>query len=72
MKCSPRLQRYFDDLEKECKKIYAVADKARKKNKDPQSKPEISLAKKVGVIRLIVNNWERQPLGVLFQKPRHA
>jgi DNA polymerase II large subunit len=45
MECSSRLQAYFDQLEKECKRAYEIASKARAKGYDPKKTVEVSLAK---------------------------
>jgi DNA polymerase II large subunit len=42
---SPRMQAYFASLEKECKRAYEIAQKARAKGYDPQQVVEIRLAR---------------------------
>lgn len=55
MESSARMQVYFDRLEVECKRAYAIAVKARKKGYDPKDIVEVRLAKNMAerVIGLI-------------------
>ncbi|MBI2041126.1 MAG: DNA polymerase II large subunit, partial [DPANN group archaeon] len=42
--CSPKIQAYFDSLQKETARLYDVAQAARKKNFDPEPHVDIPLA----------------------------
>ncbi len=58
MNASPRIQQYFDKLEKECKQAQKIAEDARKKGFDPEENVEISLAKNmaervIGIISIV-------------------
>ena len=39
------MEKYFEQIEKEVKKLYKIAEKARSKNLDPEPKPSVVLAK---------------------------
>ncbi len=41
------MKEYFESMEKQVKKAYSLAEKARKKGKDPEQKPDIPLAKNI-------------------------
>ena len=45
MDASPEMQQYFEEIGREIKKGYRVAEAARKKNLDPESEVPIPLAK---------------------------
>ena len=45
MQTSPKIQKYFDCLDKEVKSCYNLANKAREKGVDPEKKVDIPLAK---------------------------
>ena len=58
MIANPPMQEYFDKIITEVNTTYAIATEARKKNKDPTTNVEISLAKNmaervVGLISVI-------------------
>lgn len=45
IQASPEMQKYFDDVEKEIKINYDVAEKARKKGYDPEDHVDIPIAR---------------------------
>ena len=59
VECSKEMEKYFEDLETGCQKVYKVALEARKKGYDPKEAPEVILAK---------NMAESVDIGVLSLK----
>jgi DNA polymerase II large subunit len=48
METSPKMHRYFEQLEDDVKSAYALAEKARSRGFDPEEKVDIPLAKGIG------------------------
>jgi DNA polymerase II large subunit len=46
--CSPKIRKYFDNLDSKTKEAYVLANQARAKGFDPEDKVDILLAKSVG------------------------
>jgi len=58
VQASPNMQKYFDELQSKCEKVYKIATEARKKGYDPDDKVEVQLASNmaervVGLISMI-------------------